>query len=185
MKGNGEVANAGERSLIEAAKLVLRGGEAEFWVKGAGSSMEPLLRAGCDLGVRTNQKVSIGHVVVAVCDHELVSHRVVARMGPTERPVFVTKGDALQSYDRFPVRPENVLGIVEVVHDNGHTRRLDTPAALWAAQAMARLSWWQGRASRRLQHHPSLVSLKSLAAVIIRSAAAICFSLVGRMARRL
>jgi len=123
-------------------QLVLEvvGGWGEARLAASGSSMLPSIRPGDVLEVHREGMagISIGDIVVFEREARLVTHRVVEKVGGSERTLLITRGDALRVPDP-PVSPEELLGRVTAILRGG--RRLDPRLTRWARAA----SWFLAR----------------------------------------
>lgn len=110
-----------------------------------GSSMTPSFRAGQLLYVRPiAQDIAPGDVVVFAdpAKSGYVVHRVVSSTDTG----LITRGDDSWSNDTLPVAPDQVVGRVEVVEDQGVVRPVRWGRrALWTARigwGARRVAWW-------------------------------------------
>lgn len=117
------------------------------WLDAAGDSMRPDIPAGSRLLVAFGHgPASIGEVVVFRRGDIVLAHRLVARRTIDGRPMLVPKGDNEALADP-PVAPEAIIGVVRDVRLRGGRpahARLGGPSGA----AVARVSWWSGRAGR-------------------------------------
>lgn len=117
------------------------------WVEAVGRSMDPLIPAGSRLLVEFGATTErIGAVVLLRRPSGAVAHRLVARRRTADRLLLIAKGDGEALADPA-FAAEAVLGVVrEVRLPNG---RLGGGAiARHRGAALARVSWWSGRAAR-------------------------------------
>lgn len=117
------------------------------WLEATGRSMDPLIPAGSLLLVEFGAAPQrLGEVVLFRGPGGAVAHRLVARRRTGDRLLLIVKGDGEALADAV-VAPEAVLGVVrEVRLPDG---RPGGPAiARRRGAALARVSWWGGRAAR-------------------------------------
>ena len=105
-----------------------------------GTSMLPAIRPGDMLEVQRQSMEAIlpGDVVLFTRHGGFAAHRVAEKAGEPDRPLLITRGDALHAPDA-PVRPEELLGRVTAILRGG--RRLAPRLTRWARVA----SWFLAR----------------------------------------
>jgi hypothetical protein len=113
-------------------EILKSSGQAKLAVTGA--SMLPSIWPGDILEVHQQSLADIraGEVVLYERDGRFAAHRVVKKAGEPERPVLITRGDALRTLDA-PVSPEELLGRVAAIWRGG--RRLEPRLTRWGRVA--------------------------------------------------
>ncbi len=120
--------------LVEAA---LKAGH-RVQIRAAGTSMRPLLPSGVRLTVEPLERDQLqsSDIVVALCEGQLVAHRLVSRTP------LILRGDSAPQFEHDP----EVLGRVVAVEWHGFTYRIDQGwGRLWSL-ACAHLGPWIRRA---------------------------------------
>ena len=99
-----------------------------------GASMLPAIWPGDVLEVerRGADEISPGDVVLFTRQGGYTAHRVVAKTRTADRPLLITRGDALPAPDD-PISPEQLLGRVVAVLRGG--RRLEPRPTRWGRAA--------------------------------------------------
>jgi len=99
-----------------------------------GTSMLPSIRPGDMLEVHRQGMEAIlpGDVVLFLRKGGFAAHRVVEKAGEPERPLLITRGDALRVPDP-PVSPDELLGRVTAILRGG--RRFDPRLTAWTRVA--------------------------------------------------
>ncbi len=120
-------------SLTEAGLLRLRV---------SGESMVPALRPGDRVVIHPIlvQDLQVGDLLSFRQGPAVVTHRVVRSSGRD----FLTKGDNLRQPDA-PVSPQEVLGRVVQVEQDGKVRSFSSRTSLAANRALGVLGWWEVR----------------------------------------
>lgn len=105
-------------------EALLRGHIMQY--KALGGSMSPFIKSGDILVVEPDKTICIGDVVLYKRDECFAAHRVVGRKKIQKDSFFLTKGDALRSYDSL-VSPSEVLGkVVTVKTRKGKIVKMDS-----------------------------------------------------------
>jgi hypothetical protein len=117
------------------------------WLEATGRSMHPLIPAGSRLLVEFGAAPErLGDVILFRRPSGAVAHRLVGRRRTGDRVLLIVKGDGEALADSA-VTPEQVLGVVrEVRLPDG--RPGDRAIGRRRGAALARVSWWGGRAAR-------------------------------------
>ena len=84
---------------------------ASFWIPVRGASMRPLLRPNDQVLVNLSLPWTCGDVVVVGALRGLLVHRIVAVHSEQGRLEVVTKGDAVERFDR-PTQGASIIGVV-------------------------------------------------------------------------
>jgi hypothetical protein len=117
------------------------------WLEATGRSMDPLIPPGSLLLVEFGAVPErLGEVILFRRPNGAVAHRLVARRRTADGLLLIAKGDGEALADPA-FAPEAVLGVVrEVKLPDGRPG----PAAIARRRgaALARVSWWSGRAAR-------------------------------------
>jgi hypothetical protein len=94
----------------------------EMRVSDASRSMAPLLEGGETVHwQRPSRPPRLGDLLVFVQPPGPVVHRVMAR---GKKGIIWTKGDGRPEFDRTPVQPQEILGVVVALERGGEVRRL-------------------------------------------------------------
>ena len=98
--------------------------------------MTPALRCGDTVSVQRANLADVlpGKMVVFICEHQLVAHRVVSRTIGDGGVVVVTRGDACR-HDDLPVSQDDFLGVVGRGSRTGQHRW-----SKWALAVLRRLA---------------------------------------------
>lgn len=126
-----------QQTALEVTGDQLKDGE-RLQLQVNGTSMSPFLLPGDGVILLKSapQALARGDLVVALREHDLVTHRLVA----VENALWYLKGDNLPGIDP-PLPAEAILGRVVAVHRKGRIIRLETPR--W--RLVNRILGWTGR----------------------------------------
>lgn len=153
--GEGKAAAAGDPLPLEVILPALLAQEGEFRFPLAGASMQPTLPAGSLLAIRPLTEPPIpGDLVVFVQGGELVAHRLVRRLRPGRRVVWLAQGDNCPRPDPL-LSPEQIIGRVYAATHVGQI--------VWPSQYQRVDRWrWLGR-------HYLLAAIHRLRRALLRS----------------
>ena len=146
MRPVGRLLEVEQSDVVQLLALAAEQGTSA-WIRARGASMHPAIPHESDILVRPArcERCRVGAVVVAVGAHGLlVVHRIVRA---DETRVWL-RGDHCVATDAAIPR-QQVIGFVEAVRTNGHSRPVESRSRRSPRYLIAR---WYGHVRRRLAH---------------------------------